>query len=860
MNISIMKNWKVFFKVLLGLILFFGGVFFFVDQRAEVMAASHLIQGSSQLWLAAAAVLSLSYIIVHGLVYTASFKALSYELSLPVAVKLFLKRNFVGVFLPAGGFTSIALFRNDTAKEEISRSTTDFASVIYTLVNLLSLLLLSIFVLFFWGVNNANGSFLLFLGGSIGLCVAITCCIVSFYRKKAIYRLTVRYFPSVQSFHQDLISRKLSIKPLILSLVWATVVELIGILHLYVSMLALHLEPSLEACLIVYTVATLFYCFSPFMKGVGIVEISMVVLLCRFGYTEQQAISISLLYRLFEFWVPLLIGGLSFFVQKDNILVRILPAIFLFVSGLLNIFSAIVPSFLSAKQHNMLIFDESGLFRSNISFLLAGIVCIICSIFLVRGLRAAWYLSLIICLVLCTVSFIDGTGYAESISAFFVIVILLYSYRHYFVPNSKRFLSLKNTALTFFIPSAMLYGVIGFYLLDRTHFLMEGTTLSLIKTTFQAFVLLHAHAGDPQTLLGYHFIYSLNFLGVLCISVLIYHSLKPVFKPEDIAVDRKVELAQELLEKYGRSPVDYFKTYGDKCFYFNDSETGFIAYKMTMGFAVVLEGPVCENNRDIIIDLIQSFERYCRKQGLKVTYYRVDHAHLDLYQGLGKKYFLIGEEAIVDVSNFSLQGKKRKSLRNAVNNIERKGYHSQCYRAPLSDDFIKQLRVVSDNWLIDMKRSERVFSQGMFNEAKIRDSDVITLEDANGKILAFLNIIPNYAPKEATYDLIRKMDTAPGGNMDVLLLHFMEYCREEGYQMLNMGLAPLSGFDKKKGVIGTTIHFLYNKNKYFRNTRGLREFKEKYEPLWIQKYIVYSHDIDLLAVPLVINKIMRIKK
>ncbi len=782
-----MENWKVFFKVLLGLILLIGGVFFFIDQRSEVIAAGQLIQDSAPLWLGTGAALSLGYIVVHGLVYTASFKALSYKLSLTVAIKLFLKRNFVGVFLPAGGFTSIALFRNDTAKEEISRLTTDFASVIYTLVNLLSLLLLSLFILFFWGIHNASESFLLFLAVSLGLCIAITYCIVSFYRKKAIYRLATRYFPSVQSFHQDFTSRKLAIKPLILSLVWAMVAELIGIFHLYVSMLALHLEPSMEACLIVYTVATLFYCFSPFMKGIGIVEISMVVLLCRFGYTEQQAISISLLYRLFEFWVPLLIGGMCFFVRKDNILVRVLPPIFLFVSGFLNIVSAIVPSFLPAGEPIMMIFGESGLFRSTTSFLLVGIICIRCAIFLFRGLRAAWYLSLILCLVLGIVSCMDGNIYAEGISAFFVVVVLLCSYRNYFVPSSRR------------------------------------------------------------------------FLGVGCISVLFYSALKPALKP-DSSIASKIDLAQLLLEKYGRSPVDYFKTYGDKSFYFNADETGFIAYKITLGFAVVLEGPVCANDRDIMIDLIQSFERYCRIQGLKATYYRVDATQLELYQALEKKHFLIGEEAIVDVNNFSLQGKKRKSLRNAVNTIERKGYRAQCYRAPLSEDLVAKLRYVSDSWLIDMKRRERVFSQGMFDDSKVRNSDVITLEDEHGKIFSFLNIIPNYAPREATYDLIRKIHTAPGGNMDVLLLRFIEYCREEGYEMLNMGLAPLSGFDSKKGVIGKSIHFLYSKHKYFRNTRGLREFKEKYDPLWIQKYIVYSHDIDLLAAPLVINKVMRVKK
>ena len=854
-----MKNWKVFFKIFLGLILLFGGVLFFIDQRSEVMAAGQLIRNCSHLWFGAGVMLSLSYIIAHGFVYTASFKTLSYTLSLPAAIKLFLKRNFAGVFLPAGGFTSIALFRNDTAKEEISRATTDFASVVYTLINLLSLLLLSLFVLFFWGFHYASASFQLFLAGSLAFCAMLIWGIISFYRKKSVYHLVARYFPRAQSFHQDLASRKLAMKPLILSLVWALAVELIGIFHLYVSMRALNLEPSVEACLVVYTVATLFYCFSPFMKGVGIVEISMVVLLCRFGYTEQEAISISLLYRLFEFWIPLLIGGVSFFVQKDNILIRLLPAIFLFVCGLLNIASAFLPDFLPAKEPIMMIFLESGFFSSTVSFLLIGIVCIVCAIFLLRGLRAAWYLSLILCIALCAVSFIAGEVYTEGMTAFVVIVILLYSYKHYFVSNITRFTSIKNNASIALMLSPLMYGLLGFYFLNRTHFVMDATVVSLIKTTLQAFALLDSQAGNPYTLLGHSFIYSLNLLGALCISMLFYFALRPVTKAEN-AIGREVELAQMLLEKYGRSPVDYFKTYGDKSFYFNADKTGFIAYKITLGFAVVLEGPVCANDRDIMLDLIQSFERYCRTQGLKVTYYRVDITQLGLYQALGKKHFLIGEEAIVDVTNFNLQGKKRKSLRNAVNTIERKGYQTQCYRAPLSEALIAQLRLVSDSWLIDMKRSERVFSQGMFEESKVRTSDVITLEDEYGTILSFLNIIPDYTPKEATYDLIRKTDTAPGGNMDVLLLRFIAYCQEEGYEMLNMGLAPLSGFESKKGLIGTAIHFLYNKHKYFKNTRGLREFKEKYDPLWIQKYIVYSHDIDLLTAPLVINKVMRVKK
>ena len=48
----------------------------------------------------------------------------------------------------------------------------------------------------------------------------------------------------------------------------------------------------------------------------------------------------------------------------------------------------------------------------------------------------------------------------------------------------------------------------------------------------------------------------------------------------------------------------------------------------------------------------------------------------------------------------------------------------------------------------------------MFNAEEIAQQDVITSEDGEGKIVAFLNIIPDYAPEECTYDLIRKTGAA----------------------------------------------------------------------------------------------------
>jgi phosphatidylglycerol lysyltransferase len=110
-------------------------------------------------------------------------------------------------------------------------------------------------------------------------------------------------------------------------------VEVVGIAHIYISILALGLDPSFLAAVMAYLVAVIFLIVSPFLRGLGAIEVSTAFLLTRFGYNEVQAISITLLFRFFEFWIPMLCGIFSFMYKLNRIMVRVLPSILVFYSG-----------------------------------------------------------------------------------------------------------------------------------------------------------------------------------------------------------------------------------------------------------------------------------------------------------------------------------------------------------------------------------------------------------------------------------------------------------------------------------------------------------------------------------------------
>ena len=218
---------------------------------------------------------------------------------------------------------------------------------------------------------------------------------------------------------------------------------------------------------------------------------------------------------------------------------------------------------------------------------------------------------------------------------------------------------------------------------------------------------------------------------------------------------------------------------------------------------------------------------------------------------------MIGQEAILEVNRFSLEGKDKKSMRNGLNNLQKKGYTVKIHSAPLSTDFIAQLKKVSDEWLHSFHKQELIFSQGMFDETELMQQDIISIHDEEGNLKAFLNIIPDYAEDECTYDLIRKSHDAPAAAMDALIIKLIEYARERKKLFLNLGMVPMTGIIEPENTAEQIIKLASMKIRRFQYYKGLREFKEKYATVWENKYLVYDNDFDLIQLPIALTTVMK---
>ena len=147
--------------------------------------------------------------------------------------------------------------------------------------------------------------------------------------------------------------------------------------------------------------------------------------------------------------------------------------------------------------------------------------------------------------------------------------------------------------------------------------------------------------------------------------------LRPVLLRSGATISDR-QRARAIVEQYGHSSLARFTLFDDKVYYFSPTGQSVIAYVPKGRGAIVLGDPVgpTEERRDVIV----GFQQFCRRNDWYPTFYQTLPDDLELYESLGLQALQIGEEAVVDLRTFTLEGKHGSNLRNSVNKIVKAGH------------------------------------------------------------------------------------------------------------------------------------------------------------------------------------------
>ncbi len=635
--------------------------------------------------------------------------------------------------------------------------------------------------------------------------------------------------------------------------------HLLDILTLYCLFLAFYGPIQVGPLVAGYAMGILFWIVSITPQGIGVVEGVMTLVYTSLGVPPNIAATVSLAFRGLTFWLPLLTGFVllrkvkSFRAEErslaENWNVRIV-AILTALMGIINVLSAITPSLLNRWEILKTVSPLYVRHGGHLTAALAGFALLLLSAGLWRRKRAAWWMTLAVLGISIVSHLVKGLDYEEALLAS-ALAAWLIALRHHFharsdPPSIRQGVQVLAAAWIF----TLFYGTLGFYLLDR-HYKVNYGFGAALRQTVVMFTQFYDPGLEPTTRFGRYFAASIYVIGALTTGYALLMLLRPVLVRAPATPAQRKE-AEKIVTAQGRSSLARMALFDDKAYYFSPGGS-LVAYAVRQRVGLALGDPI--GPPEDAQAAIRGFVEYCRVNDWMPAFYQVLPDYLPLYQHAGLDILCIGQEGIVDLASFSIEGKANKTLRNAVNRLPRTGHSFKIFAPPLSDELMAELRQISDEWLTMMHGSEKRFSLGWFDDNYIRNGPVAAVVTAEGRIRAFANVVPEYQLKEISIDLMRHRQEIEPGTMDYLFISLFEWAREQGYATFNLGLSALYGVGEKVDdtLPERTLHYIYEHINQFYNFQGLHAFKDKYHPQWSPRYIAYPGAASLAAVGLAVT-------
>jgi lysyl-tRNA synthetase class 2 len=297
--------------------------------------------------------------------------------------------------------------------------------------------------------------------------------------------------------------------------------------------------------------------------------------------------------------------------------------------------------------------------------------------------------------------------------------------------------------------------------------------------------------------------------------------------------------AAELVRAYGGDSLAYFALRQDKSTFFSASGRSFLAYRVIAGTALVTGDPVGDPSERR--ELVAEFRRIAHTQGWRIALAGVAAETLPEYAELGFQSIYLGDEAVVDPVEFSLEGRRIRKVRQSVSRLRAAGYTVEVLSPADADDALRaQLQEVSCAWRGAWP--ERGFAMAMDALFAYADARLAVAVGPDGRVGGFLQLVP--APASGGYSLatMRRRPETPNGLMEFLIVATIEWARGRGVTELSLNFSVFGEHLRADG--GVLRALLLRLDRIFQLER-LHAFNGKFFPTWRPRYVCFASWTDL---------------
>jgi lysyl-tRNA synthetase, class II len=519
-----------------------------------------------------------------------------------------------------------------------------------------------------------------------------------------------------------------------------------------------------------------------------------------------------------------------------------------FLLGLLNIASAVVrrsPRLLDWSQ------DYLPPFGAVASVAVVGIGVGCGLLVMARGLRRrkhpAWIATVALLCTAIVVHLVRGTELIQAAVSAAVVAVLLLGRRQFVGrpdPSSSSAIPISLLGLAF---AAWLLGAITL-LTDHHELVRPWTGAQVLQQSLLGmvgvpgpvrFVTADAAAESRYLIVGLGMLAGLAALGVL------FHSSAP----NETASDTDRNRIRALLALHGHvDSLGYFATRDDKSYVFSTTGKAAVAYRVKAGVCLAAGNPI--GDVEAWPGAIDAWRQLTEQRAWIPAVLAASETGAEAYRRSGLDALEIGDEAVVEVADFTLDGRAMRSVRQAVNRARRAGYQVRIDSVrDLDIAQRRQAEQLSQRW----RRGgpERGFSMALSRFAAIEDADCLIVQARNcvGELVAVLQFVP-WGNDGLSLDLVRRHPDLENGVMELMIADLLASAPGHGVSRVSLNFAVFRSSLARGERIGAGpflrawVRMLLVASRWWQ-IASLYRANAKFRPGWEPRFICFPLARDL---------------
>ncbi len=512
--------------------------------------------------------------------------------------------------------------------------------------------------------------------------------------------------------------------------------------------------------------------------------------------------------------------------------------------GLVNIASSLTPN-IRWRGHLLLQLEPVEAIRLFHAFALpAGTALLMVAPYLARRRRRAWQVAIVLMVVLGALDLLKGLDFEET-TVTWATAALLYAGRDGFRVRHDP-VTLRSA-----IWRVPLLGLVGLTVTAVAAWVLAGHP-SWPTVARETGDLLMWQTGPLhfERHMAFHHPFAwipldVHLIELVTLLAIAYVIFRPLTIPRSLPGPGARAAAAELVRAHGSDTLSFFKLRGDEHYFFSSDRRAFFGYRIENGVLLLSGDPV--GPEESFRGLLRELRAFAETRGLKLGAVGASESLCPLYEELGLRSIYLGDEAIVELDHFSLEGRAIRKVRQSVHRLGKAGYTAELH--PLSD--LDPATVAEAEQILERGLDgapERGFSMAMdsIRSQQCRDTAVVLARDPDGAIRGVLHFVPVYGREAVSLSFMRRDPNTPNGLTEFMVVKAAELLRERGVAEMSLNFAAFAKWmhspeKRSERVLGKLIAL---GNPFFQ-IESLYRFNAKFFPRWEPRYLIYEGALGL---------------